>query len=72
MIIQVYFCRFPYFFYPYKNKDGYLSPLISVQFESPQKNKNINIECIAWATNIIYHGGERDRQGSIHFELLID
>lgn len=63
---------FPNYFYPYKNDDGYLSPLVAVQFESPIKNKLINIECIAWATNILYRGGERDRQGSIHFELLID
>lgn len=66
------FFRFPYYFYPYRNDDGYISPLISVHFESPKKNININVECIAWADNIIYHGGERDRQGSIHFELLID
>lgn len=63
---------FPYFFYPYKNNKGYLSPLVSVQFESPKKNTNINIECKAWAKNIIYQGGEKNRQGSIHFELLID
>ncbi|XP_031632333.1 sodium/potassium-transporting ATPase subunit beta-2-like [Contarinia nasturtii] len=63
---------FPHYFFPYKNKEGYLSPLISVQFESPQRNKNINVECIAWAKNIVYRGGLRDRQGSIHFELMID
>lgn len=63
---------FPAYYFPYKNDDGYLSPLVAVQFESPKPNTNINIECIAWATNVIYHGGDRDRQGSIHFELLID
>ncbi len=35
-------------------------------------NRIINIECRAWAKNIIYNGSMRDRQGSIHFELMID
>lgn len=63
---------FPGYYYPYTNNAGYLSPLVAVQFESPKKKTNINVECIAWASNVFYHGGERDRQGSIHFELLID
>lgn len=63
---------FPEYYYPYTNNDGYLSPLVAVHFESPRKGFVINIECIAWAQNILYHGGERDRQGSIHFELMID
>lgn len=63
---------FPSYYYPYTNEKGYLSPIVSVQFESPNSGVVINIECKAWATNIIYHGGERDRQGSTHFELMID
>lgn len=35
-------------------------------------NTIINIECRAWAKNIIYHGGNRDRSGSVHLEMLID
>lgn len=35
-------------------------------------NKIINIECRAWAKNIIYHGGNRDRTGSVHLEILVD
>lgn len=26
---------FPGFFYPYKNQDGYLSPVIAIWFEAP-------------------------------------
>lgn len=63
---------FPYYYYPYTNIKGYLSPLVSVQFENPKAGLVINVECIAWAPNIIYHGGERDRQGSVHFEIMID
>lgn len=35
-------------------------------------NRIINIECRAWAKNIIYNGSFRDRQGSVHFEIMID
>lgn len=60
------------YYYPYKNVKGYLSPLIAVQFERPGLHRIINIECRAWAKNIIYNGSYRDRQGSVHFELMID
>lgn len=30
----------------------------------------INIECRAWAKNINYR--QKDKQGSVHFELMID
>lgn len=63
---------FPYYFYPYENTIGYLSPLVSVQFIEPKIGQLINVECIAWAHNVRYHGGERDRQGSVHFEILVD
>lgn len=35
-------------------------------------NRIINIECRAWAKNLRYIGGHRDRQGSVHFEVMID
>jgi sodium/potassium-transporting ATPase subunit beta len=63
---------FPGYFYPFKNAPGYLSPLIAVQINRPTLNRIINIECRAWAKNIIYNGSMRDRQGSIVFELMID
>lgn len=49
-----------------------MSPLIAVQFQNISRHELINIECIAWAPNIIYKRSEIDRQGSVHFELLID
>lgn len=60
------------YYYPYTNKLGYLSPLVAVQFARPTVKRNINVECRAWAKNVIYQGGQRDRRGSIHFVLLID
>ncbi|XP_044750910.1 sodium/potassium-transporting ATPase subunit beta-2-like isoform X2 [Coccinella septempunctata] len=61
---------FPGYYYPYMNSEGYLSPLVAVQFKRPTSGLVINIECRAWAKNIKYH--RHDRSGSVHFELLID
>nr|CAH1755609.1 Na,K-ATPase beta 1 [Oncopeltus fasciatus] len=65
---------FPGYYYPYKNQDGYLSPLIAVRFKRPPVGILVNVECRAWAKNIIYQRptGAKDRQGSVHFEILVD
>ncbi|CRL00884.1 CLUMA_CG014135, isoform A [Clunio marinus] len=63
---------FPSYFFPYTNIKGYLSPLVAVKFKRPKPNQIINIQCRAWAKNINYNGSHRDRQGSVHFELMID
>lgn len=61
---------FPGYFYPYQNSEGYLSPLVAVHFERPVRGIIINIECKAWAKNIIHD--RKERIGSVHFELMID
>ncbi|XP_025832675.1 sodium/potassium-transporting ATPase subunit beta-2 isoform X2 [Agrilus planipennis] len=61
---------FPGYYYPYKNAEGYLSPLVAVQFLRPVAGIVINIECKAWAHNIKHK--RTDKVGSVHFELLID
>ncbi|XP_065358384.1 sodium/potassium-transporting ATPase subunit beta-1 [Calliphora vicina] len=63
---------FPAYYYPFINQPGYLSPLIAVQFEKLPMNQMVNIECRAWAKNIIYNGSIRDRKGSVTFQILID
>lgn len=82
---------FPYYYYPYTNIDGYLSPLVAVQVMHPKgwfsnnhnykkkinelffiENILINIECRAWAKNIMYRGGNQQREGSVHLELMVD
>lgn len=57
-------------FFPYENQHGYLSPFVMVRFANPARGVLINIECKAWANNIKHD--RTDREGSVHFELLID
>lgn len=61
---------FPGFYFPFSNEHGYLSPLVAVWFQNPARGVLINVECKAWAKNIIYD--RHDRRGSVHFELMID
>lgn len=63
---------FPAYFYPYRNQDGYVSPLVAVQFEKLKFKSFVNVECRAWAKNIIYNGSNRDRMGSVSFQLFVD
>lgn len=61
---------FPGFYFPFKNIEGYMPPLVAVYFERPKTGVLINIECKAWARNI--HHDRSERRGSVHFELMID
>ncbi|XP_012281818.1 sodium/potassium-transporting ATPase subunit beta-2 [Orussus abietinus] len=61
---------FPGYYFPFSNTPGYLSPLVAVFFEKPKYGVLINIECKAWAHNIIHDRFER--RGSVHFELMVD
>lgn len=62
----------PAYYYPFRNQPGYLSPLVAVRFEGLKINEILNVECRAWAKNIIYNGSLRDRQGSVSFQLYVD
>jgi len=57
-------------YFPFTNQPGYLSPFVFVHFLKPTPGVLINIECKAWAKNIRHD--RMDREGSVHFELLID
>ncbi|XP_065346789.1 sodium/potassium-transporting ATPase subunit beta-2-like [Cloeon dipterum] len=61
---------FPGYYFPFKNYEGYLSPILAIFFERPKTGVLINIECKAWAKNIKHD--RADRRGSVHFELMID
>ncbi|XP_030376890.1 sodium/potassium-transporting ATPase subunit beta-2 isoform X1 [Scaptodrosophila lebanonensis] len=60
---------FPHFYFPFKNIEGYIPPIVAVQF-TVETGVLINIECKAWARNIIHDRSER--RGSVHFELMVD
>ncbi|XP_051859185.1 sodium/potassium-transporting ATPase subunit beta-1 isoform X2 [Drosophila albomicans] len=62
----------PTYYYPYLNQPGYLSPIVAVQFNSPPIGSMLDVECRAWAKNIIYSGSIRDRMGSVTFQFLMD
>ncbi|XP_026327056.1 sodium/potassium-transporting ATPase subunit beta-2-like [Hyposmocoma kahamanoa] len=61
---------FPGYFYPYNNAEGYLSPLVAVHLQRPRTGIVINIECRAWARNILYN--RREKIGVVHFEIMIE
>ncbi|XP_013103485.1 sodium/potassium-transporting ATPase subunit beta-2 isoform X2 [Stomoxys calcitrans] len=60
---------FPWFYFPFKNIEGYIPPIVAVQF-TVETGVLINIECKAWARNI--HHDRSERRGSVHFELMVD
>jgi len=60
----------PVYYYPFKNQNGYQSPLVAVEFSTVKKGVLINIECKAWAKNIKHD--RKMRRGSMHLELMVD
>lgn len=68
--IRLYPNSIPAYNYPYMNQRGYLSPVVMVQFLNPTPGVLINVECKAWAKNIVH--SRTDRLGQVHFELLVD
>jgi len=60
----------PLYYFPFTNQQGYISPFVFVHFSKPTSNVLINVECKAWAKNIRHD--RTDREGSVHFELMID
>jgi sodium/potassium-transporting ATPase subunit beta len=63
---------FPGYYFPYTNNENYLSPLIAVQIKNVKPYAIVNIECRVWAKNVIYNGSNKNREGSVHFEVLVD
>lgn len=57
-------------YFPYRHVPGYMNPLVAVVFEKPTPHVLINIQCQAWAHNIVHN--PHKRLGVVHFELLLD
>ncbi|KAH9499769.1 Sodium/potassium-transporting ATPase subunit beta-2 [Bulinus truncatus] len=60
----------PVAFYPYTNQKDYRSPLVFVKFLNVTRNVGIMVECVALDRNIRVDKSEKE--GSVHFELLVD
>lgn len=60
---------YPAYYFPYLQQEGYVSPVVAVQFKGVPLNQLIHIECRAWAWNIGYN--RRDRIGINHLEIMV-
>ncbi|XP_040566071.1 sodium/potassium-transporting ATPase subunit beta isoform X1 [Lepeophtheirus salmonis] len=60
----------PTYYFPYKNQEGYLSPAVFAHFKKPKHGVLISISCQAWAHDLKHNKAERE--GTTHFELMID
>ncbi|KAH3812423.1 sodium/potassium-transporting ATPase subunit beta-like [Dreissena polymorpha] len=61
---------FHYKYFPYRNQQGYRSPLVFVRFDNPMPAQLFMITCKVYAKNIEYDF--MDKSGLVHFELMVD
>ncbi|KAL8576915.1 hypothetical protein ACOMHN_004361 [Nucella lapillus] len=61
---------FHFKYFPFRNQQGYRSPLVFVRFENPLPGVLLMITCKAWARNIVQDSNEM--VGMVHFELMVD
>ncbi|KAL5005399.1 hypothetical protein ScPMuIL_018855 [Solemya velum] len=61
---------FHYKYFPFRNQQGYRSPLVFVRFENPTPGVLLMVACKIHAKNI-YHN-YMEKAGMVHFELLVD
>lgn len=60
----------PFYYFPFRNQDGYRSPLVFAYFHNITTNVLINVVCKAYAKNI--YRNNVYRMGSVHFEIVIE
>jgi len=58
-------------YFPYRNQDGYRSPVVVAKLSNVQKRVTIQFNCRLWAMNIDNSDGKR-KSGTMHFELYIN
>lgn len=58
-------------YFPYRNQEGYLSPLVFVHFKSISYNTLINVECKAFAKNID-NIDRYNKRGMVKFQLFVE
>lgn len=60
----------PFYYFPFKNQDGYRSPLVFAYFHNITTNVLVNVMCKAYAKNIVRNN--LYRMGAVHLEIMID
>jgi sodium/potassium-transporting ATPase subunit beta len=60
----------PFYYFPFKNQDGYRSPLVFAYFSNITTNVLVNVMCRAYAKNI--YRNNLYRIGAVHFEIIIE
>ncbi|XP_059177861.1 sodium/potassium-transporting ATPase subunit beta-2-like [Physella acuta] len=61
---------FHFKYFPFRNQQGYRSPLMFLRFENPQPGVLLMMTCRAFAKNIIHNHVEQ--VGQVHFEVIVD
>jgi len=61
---------FHFKYFPFRNQQGYRSPLVFVKFDNPETAMLFMITCKVYARNIEHDVVERT--GMVHFELMVD
>ncbi|XP_013412380.1 sodium/potassium-transporting ATPase subunit beta [Lingula anatina] len=62
-------------YFPFTNQEGYRQPIVMAQFTKPQAGRLIQVVCKLVAKNIPNEERQLDsmhKEGSVHFELLVD
>lgn len=61
---------FHYKYFPYRNQDGYVQPVVMAKLWGVKKGLALMVECKAYAYNIEHE--RLKKMGTVHFELEID
>ena len=61
---------FPFKYFPFRNQQGYRSPLVFARFVNPTASTLVMVECRAYARNLRRNSVER--AGTVRFEILVD
>ena len=61
---------FPFKYFPFRNQQGFRSPLAFLRFDNPHPGILLMMTCKAYARNIIHD--KISEVGQISFEVLVD
>jgi len=61
---------FPGYYYPFRNQAGFRSPVVAVQILEPKPEVVINLECRAWAPNILQD--RKEQLGVLNYKIKVE